>query len=1090
MSSVMELKLSDIMNPRVQAIALDTKLEDAARIMAEAHISCLVIEVEQRAVGILTERDLVRLLLAHCSWQTEVVEVMSAPVFTLPPNTPFTDGLAALAEHGVRHLVVANADQVTLGIVSETDFRTHLGRDVLNRIHHLASALDRRSPSLPPDTPLAIALERMVSERWDYVVVTSRRQPVGILTERDIPHLMSRHADCDHLTLQEVMHAPVLTVPLTATVIDAVALMEAHRIRHIVVVDDQEQYIGSVSQHGLLERLGVELTADGWRAHYLVNAQKSVLENLLRHILDATYEGILVTAEDGVIIEVNQRLLDMWCIAQPPKIGDPSAALLEAMCPLLLEPGVCGALLARISTDNQDIKGMLLSLADGRTFEFNSRLMQLEGRSARMWAFHDISLLRQMETALQERESIYSGIVDQAADGILLIDSKTLRLLEFNDAACSSLGYTREEFSTLTLLDLQGTSTPERVRERVAGILDKGQAVSEVLHRRRDGSLRHTRVSSKAIQLQGKRYLAAIWYDITEQKRNEEKLRLAASVFQEAGEGILITDSEARILDANRMFSVITGYAREEVNGRNPSILQSGLQGEPFYRALWAELLEKDYWHGEIVDHRKNGEQFVEEISIIAVRNDAGQVSHYIGIFADITEKKQQQERIERLAYYDPLTGLANRVVLADRMAQALTRADRNQQRVAICYMDLDGFKPVNDRYGHKAGDRVLVEIARRLQETIRANDTVARLGGDEFVLLLTDLDSSAEGEQILARVLEQVAQPCDVAPDASVSVSASLGVAYYPDHENDPDILLRHADQAMYQAKQHGRSCIHVFDPDSHEHVRQQRKLRDHAKQALTEHEFVLWWQPKVNILENRVVGVEGLLRWPHPDGRVTLPNQFLPSLEHDDLIVRIGEFVLDQALSALSRWRVSGLDLAISLNIPPRQLLQPDFPRKLALALERHVTPPHRVELEVLETAALGDLERVARIMDECRRLGVGFALDDFGTGYSSMTYFRRLPVETVKIDQSFVRDMLADHEDRAIVAGILGLTTAFDKQAIAEGAETAEHLAVLREMGCTLVQGYAIAQPMPEAELLEWLQQFNPNGWHDGSEENWSI
>ncbi|BBE51829.1 Cyclic di-GMP phosphodiesterase Gmr [Ferriphaselus amnicola] len=1214
MKPIVERKLSDIMNPRIQCIALDTTVNEAARLMAEAHISCLVIEVERHAVGILTERDLVRLMHQHCPESTEVVEVMSAPVFTVTPDTDFSDGMSLLAQHSVRHLIVADEQGIVVGIVSETDFRTHLGLDVLNRIHHLDSAMDRKSPSLPPDVSLSVVLERMVCERWDYVIVTSNECPIGIITERDIPRLLSAHANPDHLILKDVMSSPVQTIPISASVAEAVARMSEHRIRHIVVVDQEGKYKGSVSQHGLLERLGLEVTAEGWHAHRIVSGQKTDLEKLLHAIQDSTNEGLLVVAEDDRILEINRQFQALWRIPDEvisTRLGQP---VLDFIHSQLAEPEQFLRLVHQICV-NQEARLSRLQFADGRIFEMHTRLLDLENQKARLWTFHDITaletanqqlarernelktllntlplliwlkdpsgrflacnpqvercigfkenkLLGQTEheffppevvenfyqkdreavaaggaitseewvrfaddgrehllsttktpmldeagkligvlgfalditarhrtaEALRERQEIYSAIVNQAADSIVLIDAETLRFVEFNQAACTRLGYSREEFAELTLADIQAELSTEQVRQRIHAIISQGHSAFDVLHRRRDGTLRNTHVSSQCVLIGNRQFMASIWYDITEQKRNEEKLKLAASVFQEAGEGIIITDADAHIMDINRMFTTITGYSREEAIGGKPSILKSGVHGHEFYQALWQELLETGYWHGEINDRRKNGEQFIEEISIIAVRNDAGLVSHYIGIFADITEKKQQQEKIERLAYYDSLTGLPNRVVLADRMEQAMARADRNNRHIAFCYIDLDGFKPINDRYGHKAGDKVLIEIGRRLSETIRSNDTVARLGGDEFVLLLSDLETASEGNQILARVLERVAQPCDISADISVAVTASIGVALYPSDENDPDTLLRHADQAMYQAKQQGRSRIHLFDPSVDLLTRKQHQLRDEIKSALQRKEFVIYWQPKVNTLLDKVIGVEALIRWPRDEGRsLTMPDDFLPFIEHDDLIVSIGDYVIDQALSTLSRWRIEGHNLSISINVAPRQLLAPDFSRKLTLAMESYVTPPDRLELEILETAALGDLERVTRIIEECKRLGVGFALDDFGTGYSSMTYFRRLPVSTVKIDQSFVRDMLVDKEDRAIVEGILGMTAAFGKQSVAEGAETPEHLTALREMGCHIVQGYALARPMPEADFLNWLEAFNAQHKTASNSEN---
>ena len=654
-----------------------------------------------------------------------------------------------------------------------------------------------------------------------------------------------------------------------------------------------------------------------------------------------------------------------------------------------------------------------------------------------------------------------------------------MKFAEFNAVAHEGLGYTREEFAALALPDLQAEMTDEQVRQRIKQSLDKGgNNLLEVAHRRKDGSVRQTQVSSRSVNIRGKDYLLAIWSDITERKKAEEQIKLAASVFHDANEGILITDAEGVVINVNQAFTVITGFQRDEVIGQTPRVLKSGRHDREFFTKLWQQLLQTEHWSGELWNRRKDGEEYAEQLSISSVKDASGKTTHYVGIFTDITAHKQQQEQIERLAYYDALTRLPNRVLLADRMQQAIARADRKNKIVAVCYLDLDGFKPINDRYGHKAGDGVLMEISRRLQELIRVEDTVARLGGDEFVLLLTDLSSEQESEPILARALEVVTQPCELHNGEQVNVSASIGVTFYPTDHNDSDVLLRHADQAMYQAKQLGRNRMHYFDPNYDQQTKQLRELKAKVHAGLVNGEFMLYWQPKVELVHGHVVGAEALLRWKQADASILLPGAFLPQLENDDLIIGIGDFVIKEGVATLARWRELGLDLSASLNIAARQMLSADFMHKLREELDGRADIAARLELEILETAALEDLDKVKRLINECRALGVSMALDDFGTGYSSMTYFRRLPVDTVKIDQSFVRDMLDNADDLAIVQGILGLTKAFGKTSVAEGVELTEHLAVLQGMGCHIAQGYAIGRPMPEQEFLRWLENFKPN------------
>jgi diguanylate cyclase (GGDEF)-like protein/PAS domain S-box-containing protein len=567
--------------------------------------------------------------------------------------------------------------------------------------------------------------------------------------------------------------------------------------------------------------------------------------------------------------------------------------------------------------------------------------------------------------------------------------------------------------------------------------------------------------------------------DITENKRAEEQLKLAASVFSHAREGIMITDIDGAIIDVNQSFSDITGYSRDEVMGHNPRILSSGRQGVEYYSQMWHNLLGKGHWYGEIWNRRKSGEVYAEMLAISAVRDEQGAPRHYVALFSDITAHKEHEKQLEHIAHYDALTGLPNRLLLADRLHQAMMQAQRREQRLAVAYIDLDGFKAVNDKHGHEAGDQLLMAVAAKMRLAMREGDTLARLGGDEFVAVLLDLVDSESTAQMLNRLLNAAALPVHV-NGVALQVSASLGVTFYPQPEEmDADQLLRQADQAMYQAKVAGKSRYYVFDPEQDRSVRGHHESLEHIRHALNAREFVLYYQPKVNMRTGAVIGAEALIRWQHPEKGLLPPAVFLPVIEEHSLAVEIGEWVIDTALTQMERWHAAGLEIPVSVNVSARQLQQADFVERLSCILGEHPQiQPSFLELEVLETSALEDVTRISQVIQPCREIGVMFALDDFGTGYSSLTYLKRLPVGTLKIDQSFVRDMLDDPDDMAILEGVLGLASAFRREVIAEGVETTEHGAMLLQLGCTLAQGYGIARPMPADRLPDWAAVWRPD------------
>jgi diguanylate cyclase (GGDEF)-like protein len=418
-------------------------------------------------------------------------------------------------------------------------------------------------------------------------------------------------------------------------------------------------------------------------------------------------------------------------------------------------------------------------------------------------------------------------------------------------------------------------------------------------------------------------------------------------------------------------------------------------------------------------------------------------------------------------------------VLLADRLQQAMVQVQRRHLQLAVTYLDLDGFKAINDHHGHQTGDQVLITLAKRMKEALREGDTLARLGGDEFVAVLIDLEDTQASAPLLDRLLTAAAMPVQVG-ELNLQVSASLGVTFYPQtYGIDADQLLRQADQAMYQAKVAGKNRYEFFDAERDSSIRGHHESLERIRLALAQSELVLHYQPKVNMHTGQVIGAEALIRWQHPDKGLLAPATFLPVIEDHPLVVEVGEWVIDTALTQIEMWRATGLDLAVSVNIGARQLQQGDFVQRLQAILAKHpkINPPS-LELEVLETSALSDIEQVSQVIEECAQIGVKFALDDFGTGYSSLTYLKRLRVATLKIDQSFVRDMLDDPDDLAILEGVIGLASAFKREVIAEGVETIEHGTALLHLGCELAQGYGIARPM-SAELLPiWVASWKPD------------
>ena len=699
-----------------------------------------------------------------------------------------------------------------------------------------------------------------------------------------------------------------------------------------------------------------------------------------------------------------------------------------------------------------------------------------------------ISGFNQMLDTLSQREALLTQIFDTSSVGIFLISPEG-RITRANQRMVEMFGWPMPLLIGCQYIELLHPD------ERKAGQLSMGQLLScqtdsvdlDRRYQRKDQSTFWGHLSGRNFRDAGtaRHGIVGVIADIDQRKQAEARLFLAASVFSHAREGITITSADGLIIDVNESFTRITGYPREEVLGKNPRLLKSNHHEPEFYAALWRDLLANDYWHGEIWNRRKSGELYPELLTISVVRNEQRVIQHFVALFTDITPMKEQEEKLRSMAHFDMLTLLPNRVLLADRMQQAMAQAQRRKQPMAVACLDLDGFKAVNDTYGHKSGDQLLVALSQRMKAALREGDTLARLGGDEFIAVLSDLDGTDACLPILNRVLTAASQPVHI--DGQVlHVSASLGVTFYPQGEAvDADQLMRQADQAMYEAKLSGKNRYQIFDTEQHRHARNTHESIEDIRRALLSGELELYYQPKVNMRTGIVLGAEALLRWQHPERGLIPPAVFLPVIENHVLAIELGEWVIETALKQVEAWRRQGMDLSVSVNVGARQLQHPDFVARVQEMLTAHpALTPEDLEIEILETSALKDLASVSRVIKACQEFGIRFALDDFGTGYSSLAYLKRLPVSQIKIDQDFVRDMLGDPDDLSILDGIITLTKAFHRQVIAEGVETVEHGTILLQLGCELAQGYGIAKAMPGNRFVDWLATWQPDPAWQGS------
>ena len=666
------------------------------------------------------------------------------------------------------------------------------------------------------------------------------------------------------------------------------------------------------------------------------------------------------------------------------------------------------------------------------------------------------------ETARQR--ALLSALIDASPDVIFFKDAEG-RFQMLNEAGAALLGSTVKDVIGTDDYDHFSRSEAEEFRAIDRTVLEGGSPLrrTEMVSRHDGGSDIFDTMKAPVQGPDGQAIgIMGVARRITTEYQTSDRLQLAAQVFEHAAEGIVITSPQGIIEMVNPAFTRITGYTADEVVGQTPNLLHSGRHGHDFYETMWSSINNVDLWQGEVWNRRKNGEVYPEWLNISTVRDDAGNVAHYLGIFSDISDVKHSEQKLEHMAHHDALTGLPNRILLNDRIDTALRRAKRAEGMVAVVFLDLDRFKDINDSFGHATGDEVLKHVARRLVETVRTEDTVARLGGDEFVILMEEVGSPAEADQAAERILACLHPPMTV-DHHEFFVGASLGISMYPRDGSDVDALIRNADTAMYQAKRLGRNSIQRYAEQQTESARQRMRMETSLRRAVEDSAFEVWLQPQVELGSGKLTGFEALCRWPTGDGKYVPPSDFIPLAETTGLIVSIGEFVLRQTCRTITTWRASGLTPpTIAVNVSGRQLRRLDFLSSLCTILEEEGCRPEWLELEVTESDILKDAEPAIATLHGIREMGIGLSLDDFGTGFSSLSYLKRLPIQMLKIDRSFVDGLPGDANDRAIVTAVLAMGRSLGLRVLAEGVETAAQVSALRLMGCTLAQGYRFGRP----------------------------
>lgn len=1176
MNPSMELTLSDIMSRSVRHVLPDCPLGEAARLMNEAHISSLLVMSGNLPLGIITERDLLRQLSAHAATHTPVSEIMSAPVLTAAPQTGFTAAYAQVLNHHVRHLVVVDGAGSVIGMASETDFRNHLGTDLLRRLDDLQAVMDHKLPQLPPDATLDQALGMMLQDRMSYALVVENGRAIGILTERDMAGLLAVEERDEKLTLSSVMHSPVLSVSHQTPVFEMAALMQARRLRHLVVVDDDEQVMGMVTLHKLMERIAATVMNEQTllQQESLQN-RKQYVESLLQTIIQTIPDLVWLKDTEGVYLTCNPIFARFFGALETDIVGKSDYDFVDREQADFFREHDRQAMLAGIPCINEE---WLTFADDGHRAYMETTKSPMYDACGKLIGVlgiaHDITERRAAAEKIQRLTRLYAalsqcnqaivratseaelfpqicrdavqygglkmawiGMLDEASlqvlpvafygDGVEYLQGKLVSVDANSPYGRGPTGTAIRENRPFWCDDFQHDAATIPWHERGAKF-GWGSSASLPLCRNGIAIGAFTLYSAEinGFDDASRNLLVEMASDISYALDNFERERVRVRLEMQSKNERYVLELLARGRPLRDLLSQLASSYEAMYPGMLCSVLLLSADGlhlehgaAPGLPAAYCQAIDgvaigecvgscgtaaytrktvvvsdiatDPLWRDYKELARSHGLAACWSVPIMSTQgpvlgtfalyyssprtplpDELASLERGAHLASLAIERTHSEARIQQLAQFDLLTGLPNRLLLKDRVDQAISLVQRGAKQLAVLFLDIDHFKNINDTLGHRIGDELLIQLSVRLKALVRDEDTLSRLGGDEFILVLPDIDVDGAAH-VAEKVLATVAQTCHI-EQYELVVTPSIGIAMYPGDGMDFDKLYQSADVAMYRAKQDGRNTFRFYTAEMQARSARRMQLENALRHALVREQFQLHYQPQISMQDGRVVGAEALLRWNHPELGQVSPAEFIPVAEDSGLILPIGEWVLRTAVSQAKSWMESGqAPITIAVNLSAVQFRDAHLSELVMQILKEADLPSQYIELELTESVAMDAPLAAIAVMDELHGCGIRMSIDDFGTGYSSLSYLRKFKVSKLKIDQSFVRNITDDVESRAIVTAIITLASSMGFHTIAEGVETAGQLAFLRLQGCDEVQGYYFSKPLSVGQFEQFMR-----------------
>ncbi len=1034
------------------SINFDVSLQEILDSMIKNQAKHFVLLKDKKPIGIITEKDILALYAKHVDLNQKAINFANTKLITTRRNRKTDYVLGLMLNNKVRRIVVVDNENNYLGSILQEKLIYEFEQDIF-KTNITAKDLIKDSEKalkISFDSSIQNALDLMTQNDSSFILVFNNSNPIGILTEGDVINLAQKHIDTD-LNIEQFCKKNIISFKSEDSLFDIVQCMKEKNIKKAIIFDESKHDYFVITSKEILNNI---------KGNYnlLLESKLKDIKNTFNSLNEAVIE-LYDNDEEQIVYWFNQKAAEIFDIKVDANVN---------------------SVIPPLKWQNIYKKIKSKELFENEIIEIGENVFQLTILDTKVL---DNSIIKLIFTNVSEIAKTNEQI-----------ENNFRFLYEEVPYAYQSLNH----FAEITnvnkkWLEITGYEKDEVIGEKFHKFLDEDENYYKSLFceflktkhienvklriRKKDNSVIMASFTGNSTCINGEIHTHCIFKDITEDEKIQKKLQLSDIVFENTTEGIIITNSEAKIISVNSSFSKITGYTFDEIKNKTPNILKSGKQDTTFYKNLWNELIEKDSWEGEIWNRKKNGEIYPEWLNISTVRDLKGKILNYVALFSDISKIKKSNEKIEFLAHHDPLTGLPNRLLLKARLNKSIETSKKENKKLALIFIDIDNFKLINDTYGHSIGDNIINLVASRLQNSVRKDDTISRIGGDEFILVIEDINELSHIEKVAQSIMDNFSKPIKM-HEYLFDVTLSMGISIYPhDGYNDED-LIKHADTAMYSAKNLGKNQYQFYKNEMTNEIFEKLIMKQELNEAINNNQFEVYYQPQIDLKTNKIIGAEALIRWNHRNLGLVYPDDFIPYAEDSKQIIQIGRFVLQKACSFMKKLQKIKIleDGVMAINISNVQIKFDNILELIKNELENSKLEAKFLEIELSENYVMDDAEESLSILNSLKDLGVKLAIDDFGTGYSSLNYLKQFPIDKLKIDRSFVRDFTIDSKDTAIVKALISLGNGLGIKTIAEGVEKEKQKEILLQEGCSQIQGWYYAKALKENDFIEFVKNFS--------------